>query len=428
VTILVLSNLYPPDVIGGYEIACAQVVDALRGRGHDVCVLTAAARAPVPEARGVLRRFRLVEEAYWNPDDLWFHPLGRRLRDAESRFVNAFNVHVLTTALDEFRPDVVYVCSLIGLGGLALIACLQYLGVPWVWQLGDNVPGVLCRTIDSAYPILAAEFSRRITGHYIAVSQQLIEQIRRSGVILRGDVEVIPNWIVGERPPARTSFYRGGTLRILSAGQVARHKGIDTLILAAARLRDWGRTDFVVDIYGKAYSDEFAASIRRLDLAGQVALKGYRPQAEVLALYGQYDLLAFPSLEREPFGLVPLEAAGRGCVPVVAQCCGIAEWMVHGVHCLRAARTPEAFAQVFRSVMDGQINLGPIARRGEATAWRDFHLDAILPRIERTLATAAARARPPQARAGTAADAYRMARIAEQLTQVFLQESISASA
>ena len=46
--ILVLSNLYPPDVIGGYELGCKQVVDALRARGHDVRVLTTAPRTPVP--------------------------------------------------------------------------------------------------------------------------------------------------------------------------------------------------------------------------------------------------------------------------------------------------------------------------------------------------------------------------------------------
>ena len=34
--ILVVSNLYPPDVIGGYELGCRQAVDALRARGHDV--------------------------------------------------------------------------------------------------------------------------------------------------------------------------------------------------------------------------------------------------------------------------------------------------------------------------------------------------------------------------------------------------------
>ena len=349
--------------------------------------------------------------------------MAKQLRDAESRFVNAYNVHVLTAALEEFEPDVVYVCNLIGLGGLALIACLQYLKVPWVWQLGDNVPGILCRTMEAMYPTLADQFSRQIHGHYIVVSQQLIEQIKSCGVTLHGDVEMIPNWIIGTRPPPRTSFYRGGTLRIMSAGQVARHKGIDTLIEAAARLRDRGCTDFMIDIYGKAYSSEFPDVIRAFDLAGHVTLKGVRTQAEVLALYGHYDVLAFPTMEREPFGLVALEAAARGCVPVVSRCCGIAEWLVHGVHCLKAARNPEDFAEVFRSIVMKEISLEPIARRAEATTWRDFHLDAILPRIECKLAAAA---RHRKAGAGTAAEAYRLARMAEQLTWTMIQESFCA--
>jgi glycosyltransferase involved in cell wall biosynthesis len=420
VKVLVLSNLYPPDVIGGYEIACAQAVDALRERGHAVWVLTAAPRTPVPEAAHVLRRLRLVEETYWSEHDLWFHPLAKTLRDAESRFVSAYNVHLLTAALEELEPDVVYVSNLIGLGGLALIACLQYLTVPWVWQLGDNVPVILCRTIDAVYPVLADEFSRQIEGHYIVVSQQLLHQIESQGVTLRGDVEVIPYWIVGERPRARTSFYRGGTLRIMSAGQVARHKGTDTLIEAAARLRDWGCTDFVLDVYGKAYSSEFAAAIAALQLESHVRLRGARTQRQILALYEDYDVLAFPSLEREPFGLVPLEAAARGCVPLVARCCGIAEWLVDGVHCLKAPRRPESFAGVFRSIMEQETPLAPIAHRAQATAWRDFHLSTILPRIERKLAVAA---RQTRAGKGNAADAYRLARMAEQMTQALFQEA-----
>ncbi len=421
--ILVLSNLYPPDFIGGYEIACSQMVDALRRRGHELWVLTSAPRTPVSDSPGVLRRFRLVEESNWYEHDLWSNALGAELRDAESRFVSAYNVHVLTTALEEFAPDVVYSCNLIGLGGLGLVACLHHLRVPWVWQLGDNVPGILCGTSRGTYPALAREFSRQIQGHYIVVSQQLIHQIKSYGVTLSGDVEVIPNWIVGERPPARTSFYRGGTLRIMSAGQVARHKGIDTIIEAAGRLRDGGHTDFVMDIYGKVYSPHFADAIRVYDLAGHVALKGVRTQPEIMSLYGHYDVFAFPTMEREPFGLVPLEAAGRGCVPVITQRCGIAEWLVHGVHCLKAARTPAAFAEVFRAVMDGRIHLEPIARRAEVAAWRDFQIDAILPRIERKLAAAA---RQSRAGAGTADEAYRMARMAEQLTQALYQESLSA--
>jgi len=34
--ILIVSNLYPPIVFGGYEILCEQVVERLRDRGHEV--------------------------------------------------------------------------------------------------------------------------------------------------------------------------------------------------------------------------------------------------------------------------------------------------------------------------------------------------------------------------------------------------------
>jgi glycosyltransferase involved in cell wall biosynthesis len=163
--------------------------------------------------------------------------------------------------------------------------------------------------------------------------------------------------------------------------------------------------------------------IRDLGLSDQVRLLGVRPHREITELYGQYDVFAFPSRDREPFGLVPLEAAAQGCVPIIPQRCGVAEWLVDGVHCLKVARSAEAFAGVLRSIMSGEIALEPIARRAETAAWRDFHIDAILPRIERQLRAAAAQ---PRSGAGSAAEAYRLARLAEQLTQTLIQESLVA--
>jgi glycosyltransferase involved in cell wall biosynthesis len=147
------------------------------------------------------------------------------------------------------------------------------------------------------------------------------------------------------------------------------------------------------------------------------------PHALLLEAYRDYDLFAFPTLEREPFGLVPLEAVARGCVPIISRRCGIAEWLVHGVHCLKAERTPESFARVFAEVIERRIDLQPLARRGATAAWRDFHLDAILPRIERLLVRAAGQAKGI---AGSSHDAYRLARMAEQLTASLLEETIAA--
>jgi glycosyltransferase involved in cell wall biosynthesis len=421
VRVLALSNLYPPDFIGGYELACAQVVDALRERGHDVRVLTAAPRLPAPSPSHVLRRFKLVDE--WSEEGMARAPLAFRLDEAESRLVSAHNIHMLLCMLEEFEPDVVYPCCITGLGGLGLLACLGYLKVPWVWQLGDRVPHHLCSTGQTVIPGLAAFFSSRIRGHYIVVSDQLRREIEACRIALAGDVETIPNWIIGERGPVARKYFHGGRLRIMFAGQVARWKGADVLIESIARLRALGFDDFSVDVYGRVHQPDLADLIRGLGLENHIVLKGVVPQATLLSAYREYDVLAFPTHGREPFGLVPLEALARGCVPVMTRKCGVAEWLVHGVHCFKVERDPESFTRVFAAILRGELDLEPIARRGITAAWRDFHLDAILPRIERLLVRAAAQ---PRNGAGRPAEAYRMARMAEHLASSLLHEAFAA--
>ena len=89
------------------------------------------------------------------------------------------------------------------------------------------------------------------------------------------------------------------------------------------------------------------------------------------------------------------------------------------------ARSADAFSNAFLSVLRGEVDLGLIARRGREAAWRDFHLDAILPRIEALFQAAANDRRPPS---GTPGDAYRLARMAEHLTGVMIEESLAVHA
>src|ERR671936_2499776 len=56
--ILVVSNLYPPAVYGGYEVLCAETVKRLRER-HEVVVLTSAAES-APAEPGVVRELELL--------------------------------------------------------------------------------------------------------------------------------------------------------------------------------------------------------------------------------------------------------------------------------------------------------------------------------------------------------------------------------
>jgi glycosyltransferase involved in cell wall biosynthesis len=416
--ILVLSNLYPPDFIGGYELACSQVVDALRRHGHDVLVLTSAPRIPVPPASHVRRTLKLTD--VYNIHCLErMAPVTHLLYQAEANFINAHNVHGLTTALEEFRPDAAYVWNINGLGGLGLIGCLQHLRVPWVWHLMDRVPVDLCRYGGRVIAALAREFERRVQGHYLVCSSRLLKAIETTGVRLSGQVEVLPNWIQGRPLPPRTRYFQGKHLRILSAGQLGRHKGIDLIIQLAARLWHDGHRNFSVDLYGKTADASFQRLIHQLKVDDCVRLCGSRTQAELSTLYGHYDVFAFPTWEREPFAFAPLEAAAQGCVPVMSRLCGNAEWFVDGVHCLKADRSVEGFRPVFANILTGKIDLEPIGRRASAVIRRDFHLDQLFPRIERLLVRAAGQ---PRTGAGTSAEAYRLALLAEKLTQVLVQE------
>ena len=205
--ILVLSNLYPPDVIGGYELGCKQVVDSLLGRGHEVVVLTSAPRTPAPSVAHVRRDFQLC--------DVWDHyvfahnsPVTARLLQVQSSLINAVNVQALTRAIEAFRPDVVYAWNLVGLGGLGLMAAVQHLGAAWVWHLMDDVPLELCHLAGDHPATLVREVSRQLDGQFLACSRQLVDEIERGGVSLGDRVEVVPNWVVGAPPRPRARVYR----------------------------------------------------------------------------------------------------------------------------------------------------------------------------------------------------------------------------
>jgi glycosyltransferase involved in cell wall biosynthesis len=426
VKVLVLSNLYPPDVMGGYEVCCAHMVDALRSRGHEVRVLTAPPRVPTGriDPAHVRRRFKRVD--IWSTSSYQQTiPICAHLDQNESHRISAHNVHVLLDELADFRPDVVFLHMLLGLGAMGLLACLDHLRVPWVWQLGDDVPVKMCWIQDRVVPVFAREFARQARGHFIAVSQQLLDAITRAGIALNGPVEIIPYGVRGPFPALRRTYHPDGRLRLVTAAGVLERqidKGTDLAIEAVAMLRGAGH-DVTLDIYGEPKDPYFAELILSHDLADRVRLRGFLPSDELTRRYDQYDLFLFPTRPGEPFGVAPLEAAARGCVPVISSLCGVAEWVVHGVHVLKAPRRADWFARVIGEVARGAIDLAALGRRGASLVRRELCIDALIARTEAVLRRAAATDRRG---AGTADEAFRLAVLAEKLSRVLVQRTLSA--
>jgi glycosyltransferase involved in cell wall biosynthesis len=425
VKVLVISNLFPPDIVGGYELGCSQAVEAIRASGIDVRVLTSAPRVPVPNKSHIHRSLQLSDN--WSPTlNSSRTPLLRELHIMRSYHINALNNHVLQQQLESFQPDVVYLWSLEGIGGLGLLGCLHYLRIPWVWHLMDAVPALVCSDAHGPIPGLIRAYNAQIRGSYLSCSQTVLDEIASCGVLLADDVELVPNWVHGPQSPVRSEYRTDGSLRIMHAAaqvSIGCDKGTDLIVRAAALLRDQGHSRFQIDIYGNAPDRSIADLIVRHNLHKHVQLMGWREQRELKALHPTYDLFAFPTRTREPFAFAPLEASAAGCVPLISEVCGNSEWFVHGIHLLKTPRTPDAIASELAAVLNGKVNLKAIGRRGAAVVRRDFHLDAIAPTIIRTLQRAATRSR---AGAGHPSDAYRLAMMAERMTQVSIYERVCA--
>jgi glycosyltransferase involved in cell wall biosynthesis len=416
--ILVVSNLYPPNTVGGYEIQCSQAVAELRARGHDVVVLTSVPRRVIPtnEHEGNVLRTLHTPDVY----SAERAALRSLFWELESNLLDVENVHRLVDVLVRWQPDVCYLWNLVAIGGVGIVAAVQQLGVPWVWHLGDAVPAMLSHFDSGAVPQLGQWMSRRFTGRFLACSRTVVDKVERL-VPITARTRVVPNWVAGISPTIDRSYFDGAPLRLAYAGRLVEEKGVFLLLDMAARLLESGCTTWTLDIIGNGLVDEVRARIAELGIGEHARLRGWLPQAEVRAHLAASDLFVFPTTMEDSMPLAPLEAASVGCVPVVPEVTGIAEWLVDGVHCLKAERTPEAFAATVRTVIDREVDLAALARRATRAVYDSFAIGAVMPTVESELLLAAERGRIDVTKAE---ETYRTALLADALLRRHVSERL----
>lgn len=411
--ILTITNLYPPDVIGGYEIGCGQMVSALQSRGHHVHVLTSHPRWPVADDSDISRCLRFHD---WHTR--WHRPPAtsevERLMDVQAQAVDASNVGQMLNLIRDYAPDVVYLWNLIQVGALGLVGALAHIQMPVVWHLMDWVPVRMVLAGGVVAPSVARTISRRLRAKYITCSQRLADEIRTGGFEFGAHLEILPNWAHPLPAWQERQFFPGADsrLRLVAAGQLVPHKGFDVILEAARILLDAGRTDFHIDLFGTGYDDHYRGLVLKYGLGDHIRLWGAVSHPDLVERYWGYDLFLFPTWRREPFAFAPLEAGARGCVSLLSHDCGNAEWFNDGVHVVKAAPDAQAFATAIGSILDGRIDLSALAMRSRKAIASSHSIQTVVPHVERLLAAAQ---ELPVRRPRAEAEAYHLARLAERL-------------
>jgi glycogen(starch) synthase len=347
--VLTVGNMYPPHHFGGYELVWRSAVEHLRARGHEVRVLTTDVNtgARDPDDPGVHRELR------WALRDGAFPALGLRERATLARH----NHGVLGRHLDEFAPDVVGWWSMGGLS-LTMLETVRRRGVGAVAFVHDEWLDY-GRSVDAWLHTFAGRRRRRLAplagrlagvpaevdfagaASYVFVSDHVRRHARGLGLGLHHTAVahsgVHPDFLE-PAPEQRWGW------RLLYAGRLDARKGVDVAVEALARLPREARLT-IVGGWDLRERERLRGLADARGVTARVTFAGQHDRGGLMAAYAAADAVLFPVRWQEPWGLVPLEAMGRGRPVVATGTGGSGEYLRDGENCLLATPgDPDALA------------------------------------------------------------------------------------
>jgi glycogen synthase len=311
--ILVISNLYPPHFIGGYEIACKDTVDLLTSSGHDCIVLTSVFvtdRSSKEDNGKVDRSLEL--------HDNWTIGKGRL---SFSKTYN-HNFKKMDELLKEYKPDIVYFWNLYGLT-LSPVVATKNANIPYVVHLMDLSLKGYQKTVRNTLSyflgrtdVKGVDLSKYFT-NVISISSYVKANFCDIGHKFHKVIH--PFLDLSDTFPQKINYSKDRVFKGVFIGQIEVHKGVVLLCEAIHKINKKGIFEIELDIYGRSFSnlDE--------DLKNKfnsfITIYNNKERKEIVNSLADYDVGFFPSIWEEPFGIAQIELMGAG-LPILASARG----------------------------------------------------------------------------------------------------------
>ena len=409
--IAVISNYYPPKIVGGAEVYVAQLVAGLRERGHDVLVVT--------NCPGVS-----FAETNVHNIDLPANPVLLGLLVEDRRIDRA-----MKAVLAKFAPNVVHIHnthSSLGFGTYRAASSWPIVVTVHDYQLfcliGVNYryEGKTCneRTFcascaRSFYPREGATLGlsgwRRFVTELLGRSQPLarllvwlrnrgrhrtfssyvtrvlcvsdsVERTMRAWNVPPSKLFVLPNGIVDGSAPVRSQS-GARSLQIGFIGRLTEAKGAHILIAALEKLYLVG-VDFNLTIAGSGESFDRLQETARERLPKRVRFLGHLDRTGVELFYEAVDIVVVPSVWPDPLPVVIVEAMSRAKVVVGADIGGIAGMLEGQAGVIFRSGDPVDLARVLETLVD-RSHREAIALSARSRFESRYRLDPHVAKVER---------------------------------------------
>jgi len=368
--ILVINNLYPPQEMGGYGRNIADFAGLLEKRGHAIRVLTSDMRrfgAPAVNEPHVQRELCLC--GGWNEQ-------GQFLFDRAK--INSFitsNQETIRRILNEFRPEI------------CLAGNMDLLGIPVFETLFDRQIPVV-HYLGNEFPAYTPQDYPRHNGYHVATASHWLKKdaIRRGYPFQDAHVIYPGAFVQSFEMPVPPDIDR---LRIAYAGLVMDSKGPQVLVNALNILAEKG-IDFVCFIAGGTINKRFLAGltgvVQDLGLADKIHFTGQLDREGIRNLFAKSNVLVFPSLANETFGISQVEAMAAGLLAVTSAPGGAREVIEDGKSGLYfEAGNPVHLADQLLALTTDRLRWEDIALAGQRRAMDLFDIERSVDKLESLL-------------------------------------------
>ena len=342
--VMFISNLYPPNQIGGYEQLCCEVATHFAAAGHEVSILTSTygRKIAVEPGQIIHQSLRLIA------GDTIYEPFNGSQARRETLLQQ--NNRALADAIARDCPNVIFCWNLYGLGA-NLISEFGKLDLPVVLMLTDNwlaqiinpdfvsryfrevVHGAVTNKEFLATKNDAVSLPKNISAIFGA---EYMRQFYAAAGISVKNSEVVHNGVKLDRLGHKKRIALNDTkeVKLLFAGRVVKEKGVhvavralNELVLRAPEI-DW-RLDILGDMQNEQYSQDLSAMSESLGIRDRIAFFEPVPAKELPAVFNSHDIYLFPSLY-EPFSLTLIHALASGIPTVASDVGGNPEIVVEG--------------------------------------------------------------------------------------------------
>lgn len=379
--ILIISNYYPPYYWGGYELACKVTADFLSSQGHTIYILTGNYQSTNFEddfkPMSPCRKLRYIN--YETPS-AW-----------DKHCVEKYNYQLTSDWVRKLKPDLIYFWNMKGIS-IAPVMAAQDLNARRIFEIGDFWPGIYLQ------PGLAASIKRKLkmilpwtiggqlnVSPAIAVSQWVGREMKAK--YHSQDVYVVPNGMKIEEYEIskKSSDY---PIKYMFSGRIDPEKGLDIAINAFGILvKKDPDFDFQFNVYGdgdKEYTDHCSRIISKCGLDKQVKLCGR--SANIDRQYKSHDCLLMPTIMRESFGLVIIEAMAYYMTVIASNHYGPAEIISDKVDgLLFEPGNPKDLAEKIRQVHNAPEMRDRIGNAGRKKVVEKYELGHVKRRVESIL-------------------------------------------